>query len=99
MALVARSNTPTSTVWLQQIGPYTRSSDAGTGIEVVSDLLLQLRDVTIGSLRKRVVHQHAYRPNREETQIALESEVVLLYRLEKALRVGDFNDFSAGVVR
>ena len=66
---------------------------------VLSELLLQLRDVTIGSLRKRVVHQYAYRPNRGETQIALESEVVLLYRLEKALRIGDFNNFSAGVVR
>jgi len=59
---------------------------------------LRLRALTVGSLRNKVVHQRAYRPSRSEVEPCLKGEIELLYELERVLPVGEFNDFSAGLI-
>jgi hypothetical protein len=81
--------------WDQE--PRADALNAVAGHEL-RDLLIALRNVTVGTLRNRVVHQHAYRPTRQEVNVCLEQEVVLLYKLEQALNVGVFEEFAAGVV-
>lgn len=51
------------------------------------DLLLRLKQTKINELRNRVVHKHAYRPNREEVDRAIEETRAILLPLAQLLRI------------
>jgi hypothetical protein len=62
--------------------------------EVTRNLLKQLRELKIASLRNDVVHQHAYRPRRADVEECIEEETKLLYRAKWSLPVHTFDEWS-----
>lgn len=62
------------------------------------ETLEHLNELTIGTLRNRVVHKNAYRPTRAEVEPCLTSEISVLYRIKHRLGVGDFMEHQFGTV-
>ena len=62
------------------------------------EVLGQMLALTVGELRNKVLHHRAYRPLRAEAERCLESELDVLYRAKKVLRIGTFEEFGAGVM-
>jgi hypothetical protein len=58
------------------------------------NLLNQLQQLKVGSLRNVVVHQHARRPRRAEVEECLEEEIEFLYRVKDTLTVFTFDYWS-----
>lgn len=69
------------------------AGDPGT-----KDILQALLHLGIGKLRNDVLHHQAYRPLRVEVERCLGGELLLLYRTKRALAVGSFDEFAAGIV-
>jgi hypothetical protein len=53
----------------------------------LSDVLLELKQCKVSSLRNNVVHKEAYRPTLEEVDKAIEETSHILYRIERCLGV------------
>jgi hypothetical protein len=64
--------------------------------EETRNLLKQLRELKIASLRNDVVHQHAYRPRRADVEECLEeATTLLLHRAKWSLLVFTFDELPA----
>lgn len=63
----------------------------------IRETVRQLYALTVPTRRNKAIHD-GYHPSRAEALVCREDEIVFLFRLKHAFRVGSFNEISAGAV-
>jgi hypothetical protein len=96
IALLIQQNEPNtlaeSEVIINNLPSYLKDEPSDEAITALADhdlseILLELKQCKVSSLRNNVVHKDAYRPTLEEVDKAIEETSHILYRIERCLGV------------